>query len=213
LLIALTPAEMIKALTNSPDTLKIIMDSILEDDFMEHYWALNEKDGKIEVCYEYFGHKDHVPVKYMSKNLIPLHSHVGLLIPHELVMEIETNLSDLLKDEWDKDRRNISGTTNPSHHDIISFVLHGFEIFGICSRYKDFVKFSFYDPTTLKEKDFRNALNEIIDEYEKTINLGEDASMEDIVKAIRSHTIMWNESKSLQILKSEPYAAHMIIPI
>ena len=211
----MTPAKIIEALSKSPDAINIILHGVLTDYDREHYWALSIEDEKIKVHYEYFGHRNFVPHEFIDRRLIPLHSHVPLNVPEVFLKEIKKKISHILEEELDAERRTISGTTNPSHHDLMGFILHGFTSFGIVSKYKDFVKVSFYDPTILQENDLRDILTTVINLYEKTDALVDDesTSMDDIIDAIKRNVEIWNYDKKLQILCNEPYAAHLFIPI
>lgn len=199
---------------NTPEALETIVETLLNDDYFEHYWGLSIENEKIKIHYEYFGYPTHIPHKFMDKKLIPLHSHVGIKVPEVFTKPIKKRLGDIIKDELDMERNRLSGTTNPSHYDLFGFILQGYECFGICSRYTNFVKFSFYDPTKLNEKDLKNVLDEIVSEFENTTSIVDsDPSVEDVVMAVHSNFVMWKESKKLKVLLNEPFAAHLFIPI
>jgi len=215
-LIALSPKELVCALINTPEVIEQILETLQgEHSELEHYWGLSMENNKVKIHYEYFGEPDHIPNKFMDKTLIPLHNHVPLKIPDFLAKMLNTELSKWSKDELDMRKNMICGSTNASWDDLACFIWDDIEIFGICSLYNNYLKFSFYNPTGLNDKELYCILDAAYN-YKKEVDAyveGEDYSLESIINSIKKQYTMWHEIPCLKKFNREPYTSHLIIPI
>lgn len=211
----MTPKQIIKALKDTPEVLQILIDCLhKEGNLLEHYWALSIENDKVKIHYEYYGKEDHIPNKYIHKNLIPLHSHNGMRYPPELNEIFEKETSEWIGDEIDLKNNNIHGTTKPSWQDLVSFIWDNFGSFGICSLYNNYFKISFYDPTQLSEKDLRCLLDALYEHDKKVLRAldKDDNTVEDVIALLEEQFKMWEDIDCLKRFSNGPYAAHLIVP-
>jgi len=212
----MTPKHIIEALINSPKTLERIIESLTgANNHLEHYWALNVNDEKVEMFYEYYGYSTHIPNKFIDGNLIPLHSHVSLDISPELMSLIKFDLSKMIRHELSPKQNKLHGSSYPSKEDLMKFIWDEHKIFGVCSLYNGYAKISFYEPTALGEEKLKKALKELFDWDNSLTKLAEEEIIiEDrIIETMKHHLNMWKENENLFSLLKEPYSAHLIVPL
>lgn len=209
----MSPQEVIDALANSPDAIQIIMDGMMgKDKHLEHYFGLKIKNGTVKVCYEYFGHKDHIPNKFVDRKLIALHSHVGIEVPANIMSYFKCNFRQ--SDEFDFEENLLHGTSNPSKEDIFRFILDGHTVWGVCSLYTGYARISFYDPTILSMNDLREILDALTDSDNTiTEQTKKETTEEKAIELIKAQLDLWRGDGALKTLMSPPYSAHLIIPL
>lgn len=209
----MSPQEVIDALVNSPDAIQIIMDGMTgKDKYLEHYFGLKIKNGTAKVCYEYFGHKDHVPNRFVDRKLIALHSHVGIKVPANIMSYFKHNFQG--HDEFDFGESLLHGTSNPSKEDIFRFILDGHTVWGVCSLYTGYARISFYDPTILSMDDLREVLDALVDTDEAVMEqTKKETTEEKAIELITTQLELWQDNEALKTLSSPPYAAHLILPL
>jgi len=211
----MTPRQIVEAFINSPITLQMIIDSIKGDNkHLEHYWALSIENEQISINYEYFGHDTHIPNKFIDKKFIPLHSHVGIDVSPDVIKSLKYDLSRWIRDEVNIKENRLHGSSYPSKEDLICFIWDKHEVFGVCSLYNGYVKISFYNPTSLSDKELESALKEIFEWDAKLTNMiGKDISPEKALDMVKDQLNLWRDNENLNLLCSEPHSSHLIIPL